>query len=349
MAMMEAELVGRRKWLQPEHFARAYALVKVLPGAAALQMSIYLGQVRRGRLGGLVAGLSFILPAFILVLGISIAYERFQSVPRAERLFSGMQVAALVVILDSVLRMARPYRSEKRSIVIAIISCIAIVFRPSIEPLVILGFGILGAFSFHRPSKTGTRVVSTLALFQAGGIFNWNALVQSPIFKLTFVCLKAGALVFGTGLAIIPMLENDVVGKYHWLTHGQFLDGLAIGQVTPGPVVITSTFIGYKVAGLLGAVLATVAIILPGFINILIIIPPFERRISNSPRLKDFTHWAIPAVIGGILGSTTRLGFLVVRSVPLGILFVVTSVIVLKWRPPVWIVIPLAGITYFLL
>jgi chromate transporter len=357
MAMMESELVSQRKWIEPERFARAYALVKVLPGAAAIQMAIYIGQARRGRLGGLTAGLCFILPAFFLVLGISIAYTHFHDVPKANKLFSGMQVAALVVILESVFRMSKPYRRKVRSILIALTSAFFIFYKPSIEPLVILGFGLIGASNiFANGPRNAAAFFALPAFFQngilQGSFFKNNFLqdfLQSPLAKVTLVCLKAGALVFGTGLAIIPMLEHDVVGHYHWLTHAEFLDGLAIGQVTPGPVVITATFIGYKVAGFAGAVFATLAIILPGFINILFIIPPFEKRISASHQLKDFTHWAIPAVIGGIFGTTIRLGFLVVNTVSLGLLLAATIIVVYKIKPPVWMVIPLVGLTYLFL
>jgi chromate transporter len=357
MAMMESELVSQRKWIEPERFARAYALVKVLPGAAAIQMAIYIGQARRGRLGGLTAGLCFILPAFFLVLGISIAYTHFHDVPKANKLFSGMQVAALVVILESVFRMSKPYRRKVRSILIALTSAFFIFYKPSIEPLVILGFGLIGASNIFANGPRNAAAFFALPAFFQNGIFQGSFFqnnflqdfLQSPLAKVTLVCLKAGALVFGTGLAIIPMLEHDVVGHYHWLTHAEFLDGLAIGQVTPGPVVITATFIGYKVAGFAGAVFATLAIILPGFINILFIIPPFEKRISASHQLKDFTHWAIPAVIGGIFGTTIRLGFLVVNTVSLGLLLAATIIVVYKIKPPVWMVIPLVGLTYLFL
>ena len=160
---------------------------------------------------------------------------------------------------------------------------------------------------------------------------------------LFWVFFKAGAFVFGSGLAIVPMLEGEVVGHYHWLTHSQFMDGLAIGQVTPGPVVITSTFIGYLAAGPGGAVLATFAIFLPCFINILILLPITWEKWSHSPRSKKFPEFAVPAVIGCILAVTLKLALLTLATVPLLFTFALVLAVALIGSPPLWTLIPAAG------
>jgi chromate transporter len=337
MAMMEEETVARRNWITRERFNQAYALVKTLPGPAATQLAIYLGQVRGGRLGGLIAGGLFIFPAFFLVLVLSFFYEKVHTIPTAEALFQGMQVAALVVILDSVLRMAKPYSKSGRAIAIGIITGAVIYWSPRLEPVMIIGAGLFGAFAADRIGALRARLFSAAPVFQL-----------VPALQLVMVCFKAGFLVFGTGLAIVPLLEGDVVGHYHWLTHSEFLDGLAIGQITPGPVVITSTFIGYRIGGLMAATMATMAMFAPGFFNILIVIPIIEKRIQNSPRLKGFTNWAIPTVIGGIIATTFRLGIISVTTPGLAMLLVLSGIWVFKLRPPVWIVIPICGIVNFI-
>ena len=158
--------------------------------------------------------------------------------------------------------------------------------------------------------------------------------------KLFAMCLKSGALVFGSGLAIIPLLEVHAVREHHWLTHQQFMDGLALGQITPGPVMITATFIGYIVGAVPGALVATTGIFLPSFLNIFYVLPRVWGRISKSPYTPHFTAFAIPAVIGAILATTFRLGAVSLVSVPAVVLFTVGVLLSRTTRLPGWVVDP---------
>jgi chromate transporter len=232
--------------------------------------------------------------------------------------------------------MARPYSKSLQAILISLVAGIIIFIHPPYEPILILtlgawgvlGSGLFGFFPFAFNFK--------------------DQVLNSDIMKLTIVCLKAGFLVFGTGLAIIPVLEADVVGKYHWLTKPEFLDGLALGQITPGPVTTTATFIGYKVGGFGGAILATMAIFLSAFINVLIIIPMVEKKMKNHPeKMKSFTDWAFPAVIGGIVATSLRLTMTTVTTWFLLAWIVAAALVVWKFRPPAWALIPASGILYF--
>jgi chromate transporter len=170
----------------------------------------------------------------------------------------------------------------------------------------------------------------------------------APALSFFWTCFKAGFVVFGSGLAIIPLLEHEVVATHGWITHAQFMDGLVIGQVTPGPVLITTTFIGFLLGGFPGACLATVGTFLPGFIIVLGILPRVWDRLAGTPWVAGFTRWAIPAVIGGILGVTIRLGRVAFLGGyapwPLYAVFGLGLFAAFSRKIPAWLLIPAGGV-----
>ncbi len=346
MGMMEEEACRKRAWVTPAQFAEIYAVCKILPGPVATQMAIYLGSIRGGLSGGLVAGVSFILPSFLIVLVLSVFYVQASAIPAVGPALVGLQASALTVILLSTWQLYKPHRRDLRAWVIVMLTGAVVAIRPSWEPLLILGFGISGAFIFRKMSGArAAAIAAPLALVSAHA--QAAALTMPPtslLLQLFWTFFKAGAFVFGTGLAIVPVLEGDVVLKYHWLTHAQFMDGLAIGQVTPGPVVITSTFIGYQTAGLIGALVATFGIFFPAFVNVLFLVPRIWKKFSGTPAAKGFTAFALPAVVGGIVGTTLKLSVIVLDSpIPLGI-FCASFFAALAFSPPAWLLIPLSGV-----
>ncbi|MBY0472535.1 chromate transporter [bacterium] len=325
IAMMEEEVSRRRKWVSASRFSEMYAVCKMLPGPVATQMAIYLGYTKAGIRGGLTAGIFFILPSFLLVLGLSYFYVRSPSLSQLDYLFLAMQAAALGVILQSLFQMAKPYKKEVGAWFIMASAALITGFYPGYEPWVILICGISGALFASK--------------------------IRSPfsLAELFWVCFKAGAFVFGTGLAVVPVLEADVVLKYGWLTHKEFLDGLVMGQITPGPVVITATFLGYKSMGFEGALVATFAIFLPAFINILFLVPRIWARFSGTAAAKGFVSWAIPAVIGGIAGTLTQLvGKSLTAPTYIGI-FLISTIAGIRFGMPAWALIPVAGLASTLL
>lgn len=358
MAMMEEEVVRRRAWLTAEAFGEVYSICKLLPGPVAAQMAIFLGRVRGGNLGGIVAGACYIGPAFVMVLALSFLYADTSLVRDAGAALIGLQAGALAVILLSTWGLARPYRRVTRAWVIVALSAAVVAWRPALEPLVILGSGAIGVFGARRAARSSRLPVLTLGsilavgaalLSRAARAAGWAAAVAWPadpsvLGKLFWMCFKAGFLVFGTGLAVVPMLEGDSVSRFHWLSHSQFMDGLAIGQVTPGPIVITATFVGYLAAKLPGALAATAGMFLPSFINVLILVPRIWSRWSGTASARAFTDWAMPAVIGGILGTTIKLGTLALTG-PAPIALFLAALAIGAWRrPPAWLLIPGAGV-----
>jgi chromate transporter len=351
MAMMEQETSRKRAWVSPAQFSEIYALCKILPGPVATQMAIYLGFVRGGTAGGIVSGGLFILPSFLAVLLFSFLYTHFGMVQKAGPLFAAMQAGALVVILTSTLNLAKPYRGSRQARWVALFAAIVVGMRPSLEPLVIVAAGLVGiglATAAERRISTTLRSVvpvPMLATFVGAGAGALGApIAESTLAKLFWVCFKAGAFVFGTGLAIVPLLEADTVTRHGWLTHSAFMDGLAIGQVTPGPVTITSTFIGYQTAGWIGALVATTGMFLPAFINVLVFVPRLWRRFSGTPQARGFAQWAIPAVIGGILGTMIRLGVVVLVGPATLVAFAAAALIAWRLKPPAWALIPASGV-----
>lgn len=351
MGMMEQEFCAQRKWLTREQFFEVYALLKMMPGPISTQMAIYLGNIRKGRLGGILAGIAFIFPSFLMVLFLSYFYVQVgKKYETWSGFFSGLQSGALVVILLSIVQLSRPYYSRLSAWVLAMGAGTLIFLYPASEPGVIFALGIIGAWvsvwKGGRKRKHEHNRFHKLHSFFIGGIpfLVWDQVIQNQLFQIFWIFFKAGAFVFGTGLAIVPMLEADTVTRFHWLTHSQFMDGLAMGQVTPGPVVITATFIGYQAAGFLGAWVATVGIFMPSFINVLCILPQFWGRFKGTLGAQGFVAWAIPAVIGGILAATFRLGVVIFStSLPSLVIFIIALGLALRFKPPAWVLIPATG------
>lgn len=349
IAMMEEELIRKRQWFSTTRFTEMVSVCKLLPGPVATQMAIYLGFERSGIPGGLFAGIFFILPSFLLVLVLSYFYTIFGAPQKFSAIFLGMQAGALSVILISLLQLARPYREKQSAWLIASVSAIVVGLSPRWEPLVILFWGLAGGFFYayceglrHKLFSFGGLFLFLILIFVGG--LGLNMAGEKLLLQIFWVCFKAGAFVFGTGLAVVPVLEADVVQRFHWLTHHEFMDGLAIGQITPGPYVITATFIGFKAAGWLGALASTFGIFLPAFINILYIVPRIWNKVSGSRFAFGFSAWAIPAVIGGIFGSFVHLGQLTLLATPIIFIFLFVLFASIKLKIPAWALIPIAGV-----
>lgn len=336
LAMFEEEFVRRRQWLTHERFSEALAVLKALPGPMATQMALFIGRERGGLAGGLVAGVSLILPAFLMMWGVAWLYQSPAAahVWISKPVLSGMQAAALAAIALSVWSLGRgifastPHRG--RGALLATVAAVVTFRAPAWEPVLIVGAGVLGVFWYRlRRTSPGNGPARE-------GVSLWLAIFVA--------CFHAGAFTFGTGLAILPMLESQFVDAHGWLTHEQFFDGVTMGQVSPGPVVIAATFMGYLTAGFGGAVAATMGVFLAGFLIILGILPRAWRYLSGTPGARAFSAWALPTVVGAISGSALRLG---VRGLTTGsewTFFVIAFIASAALRVPSWALIPAAGV-----
>jgi chromate transporter len=279
IAQMQKELVQDKKWLTDEQFNRVFALIKAMPGPVAFQTVVYLSHNRRGFWGGLVGGVALITPAAILMIFLATYYDAITASLWMRPLLEGMQAGAFALIVLAIYMLANTFLKSVK-FWLFIIFGIFLIARFSVpEPLLIIGFGLI-------------------ALIRKKVLVSVDPVVLG---SLAWVSFKAGAFIFGTGLAIIPILQRDFVDQLGWLTRSQFLDAVSFGQLTPGPVSVTVTFIGFKVAGFLGALIATVGIFLPAFIHMVTWFPRIVGWLSRQKWINDFTLGVTAAVVGSII------------------------------------------------
>jgi chromate transporter len=280
----------RNQWLDETDFKNGVAFCQAIPGATAIQTAAYVGLKVRGIPGALAAYSGFGLPAFIFMLLLSVLYGQLINLPKFISLFNGLQVIVVAIILNAAYSFGRNVTNNYKSIIIALLAAISLWF--SVSPFfVIIGAGILG-IALLKGSASSTVVISEKAT-------QWNAkqimgllitflicfaglyFLSTVLFNLAAVMLKIDLFAFGGGFASLPLMLHEVVINKGWLDSKTFMDGIALGQVTPGPIIITATFVGYLVYGLPGAVVATIAIFTPSFFMV-ITIAPFFDRLKNS-------------------------------------------------------------------
>jgi len=281
----------RHQWLDETDFKNGVALCQSIPGATAMQTAAYVGLRVRGVSGAFAAYLGFGLPAFIFMLILSVLYTQFNGLPKFISLFNGLQVIVVAIIFNATYSFGRNIANNYKKILIALLAAISFWF--GVSPfMVIIGAGILGMV-FLRASASSTSVSHEKKETQ------WNArqiagllvtflicfaglyFISPILFNLAAVMLKIDLFAFGGGFASLPLMLHEIVMGRGWLDSKTFMDGIALGQVTPGPIVITATFVGYLVYGLSGAIVATIAIFTPSFF-MLIIVAPFFDRLKNS-------------------------------------------------------------------
>ena len=289
IAMMEDEVVRRRGWLTREQFLDYLGATNLIPGPNSTELAIHIGHARGGWRGLFVAGITFILPAGVIVTAAAWAYVRYGSLPEVEGLLYGVKPVVMAIVAQALWRLGR---SAFKSSLLAMIGIAAIVAAATgvHELIVLAATGALTAMihlasRIHRASAvlllTGTCAGST-TLTAAGSVIIATSIMPVALWPLFLVFAKAGAVLFGSGYVLLAFLRADLVERLGWLTEPQLLDAIAIGQVTPGPVFTTATFIGYVLAGLPGAVVATVGIFLPAFVFVALS-GPLVPRLRQSP------------------------------------------------------------------
>jgi chromate transporter len=333
---MQRDLVEDRRWVTKDEYVKGLALAQLAPGPLAAQLAIYLGWARAGILGATLVAVAFVLPSFLMVLAISVAYVRFGGLAWMQSAFYGMGAAVIAIILRSSYKLVRLTLGRAWllwSIFVANAVATAIMETEVIS--LILGCGIAALAMREagglKPAAPLVVVVTGSGTAAAGGTLFW-------------FFAKAGAFVFGSGLAIVPFLYGGVVREHGWLTEQQFLDAVAVAMITPGPVVITVAFIGYLVQGFGGAVLASLGVFLPCYL--FVILPaPFYARFAENPRLKAFVDGVTAAATGAIAGAVYVLARRAIVDLPTILIFAATLAC-LTWlkRVPEPVVIAIVGI-----
>lgn len=323
IAMMDADLVEKKKWSTKDEFLDGLAVCNLLPGPASTQLGIYMGYLKGGIFGGTLAGIAFILPAFIIITFLSYIYFEFGTIPSIAGILYGINAVVIALISSSLLSMYKKAINNKSQFVIFTLTTIAIsLFKVNMIVAMLLA-GIAGAFIYSNPSQNKChKKLSSFAF----------PIVFTPILsKLFLFFIKVGSFIYGGGLVIIPFIENEVVSKLGWLTKTEFLAGIALGQVTPGPVVITAAFIGYKVFGFIGALVSTVAIFLPSFIFILIA-APYLKKLKDISWIKAALKGVNAAVIGSILASIISLVPVAIIDLPTALIAITGFLSIVKYK-----------------
>ncbi len=333
VSAIQNDLVYKKQWILEEEFNSAFAMIKAMPGPVAFMTAVFMGRHRAGIFGGILAGFGMVFPAFILMILFAIGSANFKSHPEIELFFHGMQIATLGVIIASLKGLVGPHKNNLKFWLLVSLSAIIFWFYPQSESLIIISFALF-------------MVLKNRIKIHQFQVF----IALSPLsLDLFWTCFKAGALVFGTGLAIVPMLQHDVVDKFGWLSQTEFLDALAFGQLTPGPVVITVTYVGYKLSGIVGAVLATMGIFLASFTHMMTWFPIAFKKLRQTKWVYQFTFGALSAVVGPILVTTFKLGQTIDVHLGFFAISIISFFLILKTKIPVWIVIPLGGILFYIL
>lgn len=306
--LMEKELVQDRGWLSKQEMRDAIAISQSLPGPLAIQVGIFASYLRGGFWGAWAGGWAFILPNFLIVAALAALYVHFGGLSWMTAIFYGVSPAVIALILHSCWRLSKLGMEDWLQWVIATICfVITIVFRAELAVLFV-GAGIIGVVYYG--SLLGRRKAppasGALALIPVGAVAAKPA-TTSTLGQLFTFFFKAGSLTFGSGLVIVPFLEKGLVQQTGWLNGREFFVAVAVGMLSPGPVVITATFVGYLVAGFLGSLVATVGIFLPSFLLILFIAPILTRH-RNNLIVRGFVKGAYAAAIGTILGACVLLG-----------------------------------------
>ena len=305
IAMMEEEVVNKRKWITRQHFLDLVGATNLIPGPNSTEMAIHCGHERAGIAGLVVAGVSFIFPAVVLTGFLAHLYVEYGSVPEVTPFLLGIKPAVIAIILSAIYKLGKTALKNIQLAILGLIVIVASLVGVN-EIIAILGAGIMGMlwFSIERSFKPeGLHSLFLVSLFSTTPVLA----NQISTVKLFGVFLKVGAVLFGSGYVLVAYLDGELIEKLGWLTRQQLLDAIAIGQFTPGPVLSTATFIGYQIQGLWGALAATTGIFLPSFLFVLLL-NPMVPKLRSSPLAAGFLDSVNIAAVGIMTAVTFALG-----------------------------------------
>src|SRR5947208_99033 len=329
IAQMERDLVEARRWISKEEFREAVAVCQSLPGPLAIQVGIFLSYLRAGFWGAWAGGSAFILRNFVIVATLGALYVRFGDLPFVRAIFYGVSPAVIGLIVYSWYRLTKLGMEDALQWAVAAACFLITVTLRAEVALLFLAAGILGIFYyggiFRRPAGGLPLVMAAAPSVAAEG--PTGAILR----RLLLFFLKAGSLTFGSGLVIVPFLEKGLVQQTGWLDERQFLIAVAMGMLSPGPVVITATFVGYLVAGFWGSLVSTVGIFLPSFLFVLLVAPILVRNRANL-NVKGFVKGAYAAAIGTILGASVLLGKIAIGDWLTALIAVLSLVVLVRWK-----------------
>jgi len=382
LAQIRNLTVRKRRWLTDSEFAEAVALAQSLPGTSAGNSVTYVGVRLRGWRGAAAAMSGFILPSMLIMVALAIMYKHVHNLSGSEQFFHGLNGAVVALILVTAWRMGKNILTQRWQWLLAVLAFLAVAILEATVLEVVFAAGLIGIYidSFAKKQleqwrnlrsivRRRGRIRTRLAKQRRQKVFRTapeEEREESTTFRslsllalgmpivtklgllltLSAIFLRMGSVTFGGGLVMVPLIESEVVNTHHWLTHQEFADAFALGQITPGPVLITATFVGYRVAGTLGALVATVSIFLPAFL-ITIAAASSLRRFRNNEQVQSFLRGIAPAVIGLLVAAALSIGRAGIHSW-VGVSIMLLAIFTLiRFRPnPFWVIFG-AGVIRF--
>jgi chromate transporter len=334
---MQQDLVDKRGWVSKEDYVEGLALAQLAPGPLAAQLAIYLGYIRAGIVGATAVGIAFVLPSFLMVLALSVAYVRFGGLPWMQGMFYGIGAAVIGIITRSAFKLTK-LTLGKDKLLWGIFAALAISTAWTSREIIWLFLlsGVIAVLVKAPPRQIPAKTTVSLLLPLGAGA------IDNPLLGIFVYFAKAGLFVFGSGLAVVPFLYGGVVQGHHWLTDQQFVDAVAVAMITPGPVVITVAFIGYLVNGVAGATAAALGIFLPVYLVVILLAPSYKRWAKN-PQLNAFVRGVTAAATGAISGAVVVLAKRSVYDLPTALICVLSLAILFRWKVPEPIVIACAA------
>ncbi len=361
ISVVQNEIVERKKLLAHSEMLDGISLATILPGPVAVNVVAYVGYKLRGGPGALVSAIGVILPSFILIVALSAAYFHWGQIPVVNKLFLGFIPAVTAIIVHAAWGMARKTILGLPELIIAVTACLLLLYKGGffITLSIIVSAGLIGWLSFapfsnplartkkNKPVQKG-KGATLLALNAPLAAAPFLALDVGLAAKLFLTFAGMSLLLFGGGFVVIPLIEQIVVREQAWLTRQEFVDAIALGQITPGPVLISAAFIGYKVMGLLGATIATVGIFLPPAL-LMLVSAHFLTRVQTSVTVQAILRGIRPAVIGMIAAAAWGIGTTAVPNWLSAVIFLAALIALLRFHVDVAWIIPSAGFTGLLL
>jgi chromate transporter len=352
-ALMEGEIVSKRKWVTRQQFLDIVGAANLIPGPTSTEIAINVGFVRAGWAGLCLAGASFILPAALITGAFAWAYVRFGTLPQAASALGGIKPAVIAIIAIAIGRLGK---ASVRDVGLAALGGLAVVaFFLGLNPIaILLGGGMVGMLVRRAVSLRSAGILCLPALHPglARSALSWPTLavlggvaavvpvaVRPSLGRIALFFLKVGAVLYGGGYVLLAFLEQGLVRQHAWLTHQQLLDAVAMGQFTPGPVLSTATFIGYILGGAPGAAVATVAIFLPSFFYVALLAPVLFR-LRQSPWMAAFLDSVNVCAVALMAGVTLRLAGDALRGWPSWVIALAALGVLLRWKVnPAWAVL----------
>ncbi len=352
IAQMNTWFVRRKQWIGEREFLTGLSLCQVLPGATGVEMMTYLGYRMRGAMGGLIAAIAFTFPPAMLMIVLSAIYFRYGDVPLAHSVFKGLGAVVVGLIVNAVVSLGRSAIRDRRGLLIALAGFAAMQWLHVSLLLLVLLSAVAGYLLYPnrspglksesptdqpdiRTSRFWMALTALLVILGTLLLFTRHTLLSQLVLSITHV----GLLAFGGGFVSIPLFHQEVIVKHQWMTARTFLDGIALGQITPGPVLITATFIGYHLLGVPGALAATIAIFTPGTLAMLVL-ADHQQRLSRLNWMDAVVRGIVAGFIGVLTTVAIRLGAQSLTDWKTVSIAVASTIILVVWKKdPLWVII----------